>query len=74
VLTGALGDRTRLIVGHRASTVAQMDAVVWLDAGRLRAMAPHHELWRDPDYRALFEPDAPPAPGPRSEAAIAAIA
>jgi ATP-binding cassette subfamily B protein len=74
VLTGALGDRTRLIVGHRASTVAQMDAVVWLDAGRLRAMAPHHELWRDPDYRALFEPDAPPAPGPRSDAAIAAIA
>ncbi|MEA2181419.1 MAG: ATP-binding cassette, subfamily bacterial RamA/AmfB, partial [Solirubrobacteraceae bacterium] len=31
--------------------------VVWLDRGRVRAMAPHRELWRDPDYRALFEAD-----------------
>ena len=59
VLTGALGDRTRLVVGHRASTVAQMDAVIWLDRGAMRAMAPHHELWQNPEYRALFEPDEP---------------
>jgi ATP-binding cassette subfamily B protein len=59
VLTGALGDRTRLIVAHRASTVAQMDAVVWLDRGRVRAMATHRELWEDPEYRVLFEPDEP---------------
>jgi ATP-binding cassette subfamily B protein len=57
VLTGALADRTRLIVCHRASTAARTDAVVWLDRGRVRAMAPHRELWRDPDYRALFEAD-----------------
>jgi ATP-binding cassette subfamily B protein len=62
VLTGALGDRTRLVVGHRASTVARMDAVIWLDGGRVRAMAPHHELWQNPDYRALFEADEPSAP------------
>jgi len=62
VLTGALGDRTRLIVGHRASTVARMDAVIWLDGGRVRAMAPHHELWQNPDYRVLFEADEPPTP------------
>lgn len=65
VIAGALGDRTRLIVGHRASTVARMDAVIWLDGGRVRAMAPHRELWQNPDYRALFEPDEhapPPAP------------
>jgi ATP-binding cassette subfamily B protein len=62
VLTGALGDRTRLIVAHRASTVAQMDSVVWLDRGRVRAIAPHSELWQDAQYRALFEPDEPTAP------------
>jgi ATP-binding cassette subfamily B protein len=61
VLTGALGDRTRLVVGHRASTVARMDAVIWLDGGRVRAMAPHHELWQNPDYRVLFEADEPSA-------------
>jgi ATP-binding cassette subfamily B protein len=70
VLTGALGDRTRLIVGHRASTVSQMDAVIWLEAGRVRAMAPHHELWQHPEYRALFEPDEPAAP---AQATIAAV-
>jgi ATP-binding cassette, subfamily B, bacterial len=70
VLTGALGDRTRLIVGHRASTVAQMDAVVWLDGGRVRAMAPHQELWQHPEYRALFEPDEPSPPGQPSIAAV----
>jgi ATP-binding cassette subfamily B protein len=62
VLTGALGDRTRLVVGHRASTVARMDAVIWLERGRVRAMAPHHELWQNPDYRVLFEADEPTAP------------
>jgi ATP-binding cassette subfamily B protein len=61
VLTGALGDRTRIIVAHRASTAARADAVIWLDGGRLRAMAPHGELWQDPEYRVLFEPDEPPA-------------
>ena len=62
VLTDALGDRTRLVVGHRASTVARMDAVIWLDGGRVRAMAPHHELWQNPDYRVLFEADEPSVP------------
>lgn len=70
VLTGALGDRTRLIVGHRASTVSQMGAVIWLEAGRVRAMAPHHELWQHPEYRALFEPDEPAAPAQPSIAAV----
>ncbi|MFL5908137.1 MAG: ABC transporter ATP-binding protein [Solirubrobacterales bacterium] len=57
VLTGALGDRTRIVVAHRASTAARMDFVVWLDQGRIRAKAPHHQLWQDPEYRALFEPE-----------------
>jgi ATP-binding cassette subfamily B protein len=74
VLTGALGDRTRLIVAHRASTVAQMDAVIWLDGGRVRAMAPHRELWQNPEYRALFEPDEPPAPVPPADATVTALA
>jgi ATP-binding cassette subfamily B protein len=46
--------RTRLIVTHRASTAAAADAVCWLDAGRVRRVGPHDELWHDADYRALF--------------------
>src|SRR5207248_2365946 len=33
VLTGALADRTRIVVAHRASTAARADFVVWLDRG-----------------------------------------
>jgi ATP-binding cassette subfamily B protein len=55
VLTGALGDRTRIVVAQRASTAARADAVVWLEDGGIRAYAPHEQLWLDPDYRALFE-------------------
>ena len=55
VLTGALGGHTRIVVAHRASTAARADAVVWLQDGRVRAYARHEELWRHPDYRALFE-------------------
>jgi ATP-binding cassette subfamily B protein len=56
--------RTRLLTTHRAATAARADLVVWLDAGRVRATAPHAALWPDPAYRALF---APPEPGPADE-------
>ena len=46
--------RTHLIVAHRAATAAQCASVVWLDQGRVRAVAPHRRLWRDPGYRAVF--------------------
>lgn len=46
--------RTRLIIAHRAGTAARADLVAWLDGGRIRACAPHHELWSDPDYREAF--------------------
>ncbi|WP_369379322.1 ATP-binding cassette domain-containing protein [Streptomyces sp. cg36] len=54
---------TRLIVAHRVRTAARADLVVWLDGGRVRALAPHAELWRLPEYRAVFaeEPEAPEA-------------
>lgn len=57
VLSEALSDRTRLVVAHRASTASRAELVVWLDAGRIRAMGTHPELWRDPAYRGLFEAD-----------------
>jgi ATP-binding cassette subfamily B protein len=46
--------RTRLIIAHRVGTAARADLVAWLDGGRVRACAPHHELWPDPDYREVF--------------------
>ncbi|UQU66524.1 ABC transporter ATP-binding protein/permease [Couchioplanes caeruleus] len=57
LLTGE-SRRTHLIVAHRAGTAARCASVVWLDAGRIRAVAPHRELWHDPDYRAVFGGDA----------------
>jgi ATP-binding cassette subfamily B protein len=55
-LTGPMSDRTRVLVAHRTSTAARADLVVWLEDGRVRAVGPHAELWRDPAYRALFNP------------------
>jgi ATP-binding cassette subfamily B protein len=54
LLSGALADRTRLVVAHRVSTAATADFVVWLEAGAIRAVASHAELWGQHDYRALF--------------------
>jgi ATP-binding cassette, subfamily B, bacterial len=60
-ITSELGGLTRLIVAHRAATAARADLVAWLDGGRIRALAPHGELWADREYRAIFgavgEPD-----------------
>jgi ATP-binding cassette, subfamily B, bacterial len=57
-VTGALArvaqGRTRVVVAHRAGTAARCDAVVWLEAGRVRGVASHAELWSDPAYRAVF--------------------
>jgi ATP-binding cassette subfamily B protein len=57
-----LAGRTRLVVTHRVATAARADLVAWLAAGRLRGFAPHHVLWTDPAYRAVFatgDPDEP---------------
>lgn len=68
-LAEALRGRTRIVVTGRAATAAAADLVAWLTDGRVRALAPHAELWSDSDYRALFgtgdgtEPD----PGRRWE-------
>lgn len=48
---------TRLLIAHRATTAARADRVAWLDAGRVRAVATHRELWQDPKYRAVFDGD-----------------
>jgi ATP-binding cassette subfamily B protein len=49
------GGRTRLIVTHRAAVAARADLVVWLVAGRIRAVGRHEWLWDNPDYRAVFQ-------------------
>jgi len=54
---GGLSGLTRLIVAHRESTAARADFVAWLDGGRVRAFAPHGELWADREYRAVFRAD-----------------
>jgi ATP-binding cassette subfamily B protein len=51
----ALRGRTRLVVTHRAAVAARADEVAWLDQGRIRAKAPHAELWQDREYRAVFQ-------------------
>jgi ATP-binding cassette, subfamily B, bacterial len=53
-LERVLAGRTSVVVAHRAATAARADLVAWLDAGRIRALAPHHLLWEDSDYRAVF--------------------
>ncbi|OEJ25896.1 hypothetical protein AS594_16710 [Streptomyces agglomeratus] len=62
VLTGALADRTRLVVTHRASTAARAEHVVWLAGGRVRAEGTHGELWTDPGYRSVFQSAGPAGP------------
>ncbi|MFG3287053.1 ATP-binding cassette domain-containing protein [Streptomyces sp. NPDC048111] len=49
------GSGTHLIIAQRAATAARADLVVWLEHGRLRALAPPRELAQLPDYRAVFE-------------------
>jgi ATP-binding cassette subfamily B protein len=61
ILASADRGQTRLIIAHRAATAARTDLVAWLDRGTLRSLRPHSELWRNPDYRALFGAEALPA-------------
>jgi ATP-binding cassette subfamily B protein len=56
-LAGALPGRTRVVVTHRAGTAARADLVVWLEEGRIRAVAPHAALWQEPGYRGVFTED-----------------
>ncbi|GAA4693733.1 hypothetical protein GCM10023215_34030 [Pseudonocardia yuanmonensis] len=64
-LATVLRGRTRVIVTRKAATAAAADRVAWLHEGRIRAHAPHADLWADPEYRALFVPaGAVPVPAP----------
>ncbi|MFI5583773.1 ABC transporter ATP-binding protein [Amycolatopsis sp. NPDC051758] len=56
-LASVLPGRTRVVVTHRAGTAARADLVVWLEEGRIRAVAPHAALWQDPGYRGVFTED-----------------
>jgi ATP-binding cassette subfamily B protein len=41
--------------------------VAWLDAGRVRAVGRHEELWRLAEYRAVFAEGADPAGSPAGD-------
>jgi ATP-binding cassette subfamily B protein len=56
-LDGVLPGRTRIVVTHRAGTAARADLVVWLEEGRIRAVAPHAALWQEQGYRGVFTED-----------------
>ncbi|MFA1549820.1 ABC transporter ATP-binding protein [Actinomadura chokoriensis] len=58
-----LDGRTSLVVARRPATAARADLVAWLDSGRIRALAPHAELWPDPRYRAVFAAEPGGSPG-----------
>ena len=60
-VSSGLPGLTRLIVAHRETTAARADLVAWLDGGRIRALAPHGELWSDREYRAIFRAADGPA-------------
>ncbi|WP_078854092.1 ABC transporter transmembrane domain-containing protein [Streptomyces sp. NRRL F-5135] len=63
---------TRLVVAHRLSSAARADLVIWLENGRVRAVGPHTELWRDPEYRGIFTTPGPAADRDRAEGAARA--
>ncbi|MEO3853774.1 ABC transporter ATP-binding protein [Acrocarpospora sp. B8E8] len=50
--------RTRLIVTHRAAMAARADLVIWLERGRVRGYDQHARLWRNQDYRSVFQAEA----------------
>jgi ATP-binding cassette, subfamily B, bacterial len=63
-LTTGGGGQTRLIIAHRVATAARTDLVAWLDRGKLRSLGRHTDLWRDPEYRALFGTETVPPESP----------
>ncbi|RMH78479.1 MAG: ABC transporter ATP-binding protein [Actinomyces sp.] len=48
-------DTTVIMVTHRVAAMASADRVVFVADGRVRGVAPHHELLADPAYRALVD-------------------
>lgn len=48
--------RTTILIAHRISTVEQLDKIVFLDEGRVRAVGTHEELYRScEEYRNMVD-------------------
>jgi ATP-binding cassette subfamily B protein len=58
IALAAAHGRTRIVLARRASTAARAQRVLWFENGRIRGDGAHHDLWSDPDYRAVFEATA----------------
>jgi ATP-binding cassette subfamily B protein len=63
-VAAATAGRTRIVIAHRPAAAARADLIAWLDNGTLRALAPHHELWSEPEYRALLDGEYEPEESP----------
>ncbi|TQJ03445.1 ABC transporter ATP-binding protein [Amycolatopsis cihanbeyliensis] len=61
-IESSLPTGSRVVVTHRAGTARRADRVLWLEEGRVRACAPHAELWSEPEYRAVFTEDETDTP------------
>ena len=46
-LASLLANRTRIVVAHRLSTVAQCDRIVWLERGKVRKIGPAAEIIKE---------------------------
>lgn len=68
-LAELVAGRTCMVIAHRAATAARADLVAWLDSGRVRGLAPHAQLWANPDYRAVFAAN----PVPETEADVVSV-
>ena len=48
--------RTTILIAHRISTVEQMDKIIFVDDGEIRAVGPHHELYETcAEYRKMVD-------------------
>ena len=55
-LKSSRANKTTLLIAHRISTVERLDKIIFLDDGKIEAVAPHDELYAScPKYRRMVD-------------------